>query len=306
MSTPPPTGPRTLCLGDALVDLIGERHAELIGDVGRFSPHFGGTVANVAVFVARAGSRVSLAGGAGDDHWGRWLRERLRSEQVDTTYFALVAGVRSQLAFVAVDERGEPAYELYGDAAETTVAAVGDRIEQAVQDADGLFISSNTLAGPQERELTMRARARALELGRPVMFDCNLRLHRWSSHADAAATANACVPGALLVRANRAEAELMTGESDPERAALALRKAGAAMVVLTLGAGGAILRGEWGADTPAVSVKVVSTLGAGDALTGTLVARLAQSGYYAPAAVASLGEAVRAAAAACTRWGALD
>ena len=60
-----------------------------------------------------------------------------------------------------------------------------------------------------------------------MVFDSNLRLHRWASRADAAASANACVPGALLVRANRAEAELMTGEQDPERAAMALRKAGA-------------------------------------------------------------------------------
>ena len=65
----------------------------------------------------------------------------------------------------------------------------------------------------------MRARELALELERPVIFDPNLRLHRWRSHADAAASANACVPGALLVRANAAEAELMTGEEDPERAA---------------------------------------------------------------------------------------
>ncbi len=306
MSPAHPTGPRTLCVGDALVDLIGERHAALMGDVGRFIPYFGGTVANVAAFAARAGSRVSLAGGAGDDNWGRWLLDRLRREEVDTSYFALLPGVRSQLAFVSIDEDGEPAYELYGDSAQAVVASLGGRLQEAVGDADGLFISTNTLAGDRERELTMRARQTALDLGRPVIFDCNVRLHRWSSRADAAASANACVPGAMLVRANQAEAELMTGESDPERAALALRKAGAGLVVLTLGAGGAILRGNWSADVAAVPVDVVSTVGAGDALTGTLLARLAMSGFYPPAAAASLHEAVQAAARACTRWGALD
>ncbi len=44
----------------------------------------------------------------------------------------------------------------------------------------------------------------------------------------------------------------MTGEDDPERAALALLKAGARIVVITLGAGGAILRGELRADVPGV------------------------------------------------------
>ncbi len=111
-----------------------------------------------------------------------------------------------------------------------------------------------------------------------------------------------------MVRANPTEAELLTGETDPERAALALRKAGAELVVLTLGSGGAILRGASGlrVDVAAVPAQVICTVGAGDALTGTLLARLALSDFYPAAAAAALDEAVAAAAAACERWGALD
>jgi fructokinase len=67
---------RVLCLGEALVDLIGEQPVAAIGDVKRFAPHFGGTVGNVAVVAARAGARVALAGGAGDDEWGHWQLDR--------------------------------------------------------------------------------------------------------------------------------------------------------------------------------------------------------------------------------------
>ena len=88
------------------------------------------------------------------------------------------------------------------------------------------------------------------------------------------------MPGALLVRANGAEAALMTGEDDPERAARALVKAGARLVVITLGADGAILRGELRADVPGRAGHVLSTIGAGDVLTGTLLARLALTGFY--------------------------
>ena len=151
----------------------------------------------------------------------------------------------------------------------------------------------------------MRARELMLELERPVIFDPNIRLHRWPSHAEAAASCNACVPGALLVRANAAEAALMTGEDDPERAALALVKAGARLVVITLGARGAILRGELRADVPGVPARVLSTIGAGDALTGLLLGRLALTGFYPPAVAAALPDAVEASARACERWGAL-
>jgi fructokinase len=152
----------------------------------------------------------------------------------------------------------------------------------------------------------MRARELALELDRPVIFDPNLRLHRWPSRADATASANACVPGALLVRATHGEAALMTGEDDPDRAANALLKAGARLVVITLGAEGALLRGELRADVRGVPVDVVSTVGAGDVLTGVLVARLALSGFYPSAVAVALKEAVAESARACRRWGALD
>jgi fructokinase len=114
------------------------------------------------------------------------------------------------------------------------------------------------------------------------------------------------VPRALLVRATAAEAEAMTGEEDPERAALALVKAGARLVVITLGAGGAILRGELRADVAGARARVLSTVGAGDVLTGVLLARLALTGFYPPAVAAALPAAVEASARACERWGALE
>ena len=61
--------------------------------VSRDRANFGGAVANVTVFAACAGARVALASGAGDDSWGRWLRDRLASEGVDVSLFAMVASV---------------------------------------------------------------------------------------------------------------------------------------------------------------------------------------------------------------------
>lgn len=295
----------TLCLGEALVDLVCERPVVDMAAADAFIPHFGGATANVAVGAARTGAEIALAGGAGDDAWGRWLEARLRAEGVEVRWFALVAGAATPVAFVVTDPDGEPSFQLYAESLAATITAIGDRLPEAVEASDGLFFSSNTLAGEDERELTMAARERALELGRPVIFDPNLRLHRWRSAADAAATANACVPGALLVRANHAEAQLMTGERDPAAAALALTKGGARLAVVTLGAEGAVLRGEISADVPGIPAEVVSTVGAGDALMGVLLGRLAQAGFYAPAVAAALPAAVAEAARATERWSAI-
>ena len=288
-----------LCLGETLVDFICERPVESVADADVFVPHFGGAAANVAVLTARAGASVALASTVGDDAWGRWLRERLVAEGVDAEL--VVSAGQTAAAIATVDDSGEPSFQIYGE-----TLFEGGALGAAVPRAGALYFSSNTLVGPSERDATMAARDAALSADRPVIFDPNLRLSRWRSSAEAAASVNACVPGALLVRCNEAEGTLMTGEYDPERAALALLKAGARLVVITLGPRGALLRGEIRADAPGVAAAVRSTVGAGDSVTAVLLARLALAGWYPPAAAVALRDAVTAGAEACERWGAVD
>jgi sugar/nucleoside kinase (ribokinase family) len=299
--------PTVLCVGEPIVDLIAQTPSGS-GDGPRYTPHLGGTAANIAVVAARVGARVALAGAIGDDRLGGWLREQLAAEGVDVSRCLTRDGVASAQVVVSFDVGGEPAYEPRGEITEALPPALGDDVDRLLDGVSGVLLTSNTLAGADERALTMRIRERALAGGRPVLLDCDLRAHRWSSRTDAIATVNACVPDALLVRANWEEAAMLTGEDDPQRAATALRKAGAGVVVITLGGDGALLRGASGVrvDARAPAVDVISPIGAGDALTGTLVAALERSGYYPDAAAAALQDAVAAAAQACTHWGAVD
>ena len=298
----PPPGAPTLCFGDPVVEFVGESPVGSVSDVDAFVPHFGGSAATVAVTACRHGAHVSLAGGAGEDAWGRWLRDRLEREGVLTDWFELVAGARTPVAIVAVDRAGEPSGAVYGERG--IGSAVAERLEAAIRASAALFIC---VGGPEGSDVTISARDLAVSLGRPFMFAPRLCLERWRSRAEAAAVANACVPGAVLVCASLRDAAVMTGEEDAERAALALLKAGARMAVITLGVReGAILRGELRLDVDDVPGSVISSIGAADALTGVLLARLATSAFYPATVAASLPEAMAEAARACERWGALD
>lgn len=300
---------RTLCFGEALVDLICRRPVSSLHEADAFVPAPGGVTANVATAAARHGADVSLAGGAGDDPWGAWLHDRLTAAGVDLRWFGLAAGHSTAVAFVTLDERGEPSWQLYGDGVAASVTALDGRLLDAVEATDALLLTSNTLAGKAEAELTMAARERALELGHPIIFDPNLRLHRWRANPGRAGTmAGACVPGAFLVKCNQAEARLMTGETEPEAAAASLLAAGAQHVIVTRGIGGAILRAKgMRLDVRAPPVaQLRSTVGAGDVFLGVLIARLGASDYYSSALAAALPEAAEQAARACERWGALE
>ncbi|MDP2711166.1 MAG: PfkB family carbohydrate kinase [Solirubrobacteraceae bacterium] len=299
---------RTLCFGEAIVDLVCQRPVDAFSDADAFVPSPGGVIANVAATAAQHGAAVSLAGGAGDDPWGAWLQDRLRARGVDLHWFGLAQGHASAIAFATVDAVGEPSWQLYGDGVAASIAALDAGLIGAVDATDAFFFSSNTLVDRDAAKVTMAARERALERDRPIVFDPSVRVHRWRDHPrGAAAACGACVPGAFLVKCNQDEARLMTGEHDVEAAAASLLAAGARHVIVTLGARGAILRAPgMNLDVRAQPAQMRSAIGAGDVFLGVVIAHLGQTDYYSSALAAALPDAVEHAARACERWGALD
>lgn len=296
----------TLLLGEALVDLICERSVSSLAEADAFVPHVGGSPANVAMTAARLGARVSLAGGVGADAWGAWVRDRLVAEGVGTDLLLTLQGQATAVAFVTVDPAGEPSFLIHAGAAAAATTAVAEPLTAAIDTAAALVITTGTMVGDDERAVTLAVREQALGAGVPVIFDPNLRPGRWGNRARAISVARECVEGAFLVKANAAEATALTGEVDPAAAAQALLAGGARHVVVTLGADGALLRGGGlKLDVAGATADTIDTTGAGDAITGVLVARLAASGYYPPAMAAALPEAVAVAARVTSVWGAL-
>lgn len=297
---------RILCVGEALVDLVCERPVASISEAGAFVPHFGGAIANVCVTAARRGADVALAGGVGTDAWGGWLGDRLEAEGVDLTWFDRREDLATPVAFVTVDAGAQPSFAIYGAGLGDAIAGLADRMTAAVDACDALFFASNTLVGEAERAVTLAARDRALATGKPVIVDPNLRLGRWRSRSAAVEVVGGCVEGAFLVKCNGDEAKALTGELDVERAAASLVAAGAQHVVVTLGADGALLRGG-GLDrtVPGVAARPVDATGAGDAVTGVLLAALARTGFYPAALAAMLPDAMAEGARATERYGAL-
>ncbi len=298
---------RILCVGEALVDLVCERPVASINEADAFVPRFGGAIANVAVTAARRGADVALAGGVGTDAWGMWLQERLEAEGVDLTWFDRRDEIATPVAFVTLDADAQPSFAIYGEGLRTAITGLGDRLLEAVDACDALFFSSNTLVDADERAATLAARARALATGKPIIVDPNLRLERWRSRSAAVEAVGPCVEGAFLVKCNAGEVLALSGELELEDAAASLLAAGAQHIVVTRGADGALLRGGGlDRDVPGVPARPVDATGAGDAVTGVLIAALARTGFYPAALAAMLPDAVAEGARAVERYGALS
>jgi sugar/nucleoside kinase (ribokinase family) len=298
---------RILCLGEALVDLVCQHPVASLTEADAFVPRLGGAGANVAVTAARRGADVALAGGAGADPWGAWLSARLQDEGVELAAFARSEDVVTPVAFVTVDADAQPAAAIQGSTAAAVALLGAERAQEAVDGGDALFLTSGTLVGEAERAVTLAARGRALRDGKPVVVDADFRAERWRTTSNAVEVTGPLADRAFLFKANAQEARALTGETDPAAAAQSLLAAGAQHVVITLGADGALLRGGGlDRDVPAPAATPVDTTGAGDAVTGVLLAALARTGFYPASIAAMLPDAMAEAARATERYGALS
>lgn len=294
----------TICLGEAIVDLVGGRGAAPGSFPEGLIPHPGGALANVAVAVARAGRPVELVGGVGGDEWGRWLTEDLMAEGVGTGWLLPVTGLDSPIALVFLDGSGEPRFQVYGEGIGPLMEAARSYLGEAINRAGALVIGANTMVGETEREVTREAIELAREASIPIVLDPNHRPGRWPDQAEAIELSLELVRAASVVKANLAEAGLLTGVAGAQQAAGELLRLGPGLVVITNGPGEVTVAGESEATVRPDPVEVVSPLGAGDAFLGSLVAGLDEAGWDLTRAIAPVEAACEAARRACLTIGA--
>ena len=304
----PSEPPSIVCLGEALVDLICPDRVADPSLATRFDAHFGGALANVAVAAHRAGAPASLAGGCGDDDWGRFLRERLRDEGVGLDVHAELDDVGTPFAFATLDPAAEPTFRIHGEGIDAGIASLAGREAEIADRAAAVVVGSNTFPDSTSRELTLEVCAAARDRGVPILFDPNLRPGRWPDLEEPRRLCLELAADATVLKCNLGEARWLAGidGGEAEEVATALADLGPRLVVVTAGTAPAFARGACEVTVAPPAVEMVSPLGAGDAFMGTLAAGLLAAEWRLEDAAEAIERAARAGAEACGRLGAID
>ena len=241
----------------------------------------GGSPFNVAVGLARLGQPVAFASKVSTDLFGRYLREYLDGQRIDSR-FLLSSATQSTLAFVAM-EGGEPSYAFYGEgAADTTLTP--DEIPLALLEETGIlhFGSISLLRGSTPGAVlstVQRLKGRAL-----LSFDPNIRSGLVRDEPEYRSLLDSLFALADIVKVSAADLAWLAPGEPPEDVASRLLKRGPAMVIVTRGSRGVLAMtasGRW--DVPSFSVAVADTVGAGDAFTSGLLAGFAERGVFSRA-----------------------
>jgi 2-dehydro-3-deoxygluconokinase len=260
-------------LGESMVLLLAEQPGPM-REATTFRRFIAGAESNLAIGVSRLGQSAGWFSRVGDDEFGRAIVFRIRGEGVDTSHVVADASAPTGLVIRERREVGpiEQVYYRRGSAASRLTPA--DLDAAYVSNARFLHLTGITPAlSPSCRETVFAAAQMARAAGVTVVLDPNYRSKLWSP-AEAREVMRSLASHCDILLPGMDEAVLLTGESDAETAARELLSLGPALVVIKLGASGAIAVDREGVITrsPAVRVeRILDPVGAGDAFAAGLL-----------------------------------
>lgn len=262
-------------VGLTILDILGRPVAalpepgavELIQEI-RMTP--AGTAAAPAVIAAKLGLRSRLVGAIADDGMGRFLRDALEADGVDTGALQVVAGSRTSATLLPISPEGDrPALHAPG----ASLALALEPPFEEVLDTRFLHLGGVGAMPHVDGEVARLLLTAARERG--VRVTCDLI----APGAGTMAALDPILPLLDFFMPTVDEAIALSGTSDAAEAAAFFRGRGVGTCIFKDGARGSVLFSSAGEQRiPAYEVDAVDTTGCGDSFCGGFVAALAE-GY---------------------------
>lgn len=267
-----------VALGEYLIDFTpagfdANQHPKYIANPG-------GAPANVVVSLAQLGWKTSLIASVGRDSFGVQLKETLQEKNVDPS--GLVhTDLHTTLAFVHLDESGERSFSFCRNPG-ADLMLQKEEIDFSLVDQTKIFhVGSVSMTNHPARETTIEAVDYALNQGKMISFDPNLRPLLWKDLEEAKRQMEIVLEKAHIVKVSEEELEFLTGIKEIEKAASKLIETHALQwLFVTVGEKGSYLfnQGRF-VFSPGISVEAVDTTGCGDAFMGGVLHKILKNNY---------------------------
>ena len=297
-----------LVCGEALIDLVPVPAGDELAYVARA----GGSSFNVAMGLGRLGAPVGFLGRISTDRFGRMLRGRLEADGVDC---GLVedGDEPTTLAVVQIEAGSEPAYAFYGEGTADRMFGAGHAPAELPDEVTAIHLGSISMVrepGASAFEAVMRRE----HARRVLTLDPNIRASLVGERTAYLERLEGWVSLADVVKVSRADLDWLYPGIEPDAAAAAWLARGPGLVVVTKGHEGVLgMTARDRVEVAGTPVVVSDTVGAGDAFTSGLLARLHATGRLERSSVRDISAdalrdclafANKAAAITCTRAGA--
>jgi fructokinase len=293
-----------LIAGEALIDFFPTQREEL-GFLGK--P--GGSPYNVAIGLGRLGVPVGFLGAISTDLFGVHLLRHLEANNVETNF---VVRTKHPTALAFVFGAGEnPHFYFYGDATADTQLSLENLPKELPTSIRALHFGSLSMVRAPSNTAFIKLMEQECSQ-RLISFDPNIRPQFVSLEKYRQDFAR-WLPMIDVLKLSLADLQLLVPNPSQETMKQWLRQ-GPKLIVITLGRLGACAyTAEHYIEIPGQSIKIVDTVGAGDAFMAALLAGLYYTNHLDKQAVVHLDKellqkllvfAIKAAEITCQRQGA--
>jgi 5-dehydro-2-deoxygluconokinase len=279
-----------ITIGRSSVDLYGAQVGGRLEDMGSFQKYIGGSPTNIAAGTARLGLKSALITRVGDEHMGRFIREELAREGVDTT--GVITDPDRLTALVLLGIRDDKQFPLifYRENCADMALCEDDIDESFIAQARAVVATGTHLSHARTEAAVMKALHLARQHGAQTALDIDYRPNLWglAGHGDgesrfiesAAVTAKLQATLHLfdLIVGTEEEFHIAGGTTDTIAALRAVRAVSNATLVCKRGPmGAAAFAGaipdtlDQGESGPGFPIEVFNVLGAGDGFMSGLI-----------------------------------
>lgn len=279
-----------ITIGRSSVDLYGAQIGGRLEDMGSFDKYIGGSPTNIACGTARLGLKSAVITGVGDEHMGRFIREQLEREGVDTRGVKTDPERLTALVLLGIRDQEQFPLIFYRENCADMGLTVEDIDPEFIRQARAVVATGTHLSHPQVEAATIRALELAREAGMQTALDIDYRPNLWgvAGHGEGESrfVESERVTAKLLstlhlfdlIVGTEEEFHIAGGSTDTLAALRAVRKVTGATLVCKRGAKGAVAftreipgRLDDGQAGPGFPIEVFNVLGAGDGFMSGLL-----------------------------------
>lgn len=265
-----------VCIGEALIDFIGEQRETPLSETKDYHRYLGGSPTNVAMNMARLGTKVHMVASIGKDGFGDYILHRLNEAEVGTTYIHETSEKPTSVIFVNRTV-STPEFIAYRGA-DTLISETQLPVE-LLKNAKIYHTTCFALSKNPARHTILEKAKEAYESGCQLSIDINYSEKIWPNTAAAKKAIETYCSYEPLVKVSQDDVDRLFGKGmNHNQVFELLHSLGAKLVCFTLGKDGAKLSEK---EKPVISLsalkveKIMDATGAGDAFwSGFLFAYL--------------------------------
>lgn len=279
-----------ITIGRSSVDLYGQQTGGRLEDMASFAKYIGGSPTNIAAGSARLGLRSAVITRVGDEHMGRFIREQLEKEGVDTSGVVTDPERLTALVLLGIRDRTHFPLIFYRENCADMALSEGDIDAAFIGRARAVCATGTHLSHPRTEAAVLKALKLARENGARTALDIDYRPNLWGLAGHDAGESRfiesrevtrklqSTLPLFDLIVGTEEEFHIAGGSTDTIEALRAVRAVTDATLVCKRGPmGAAAFAGaipddlDEGQSGPGFAIEVFNVLGAGDGFMSGLL-----------------------------------